>query len=77
MTRELLPEELIQSLLQQAVILILQSHGYTAIQPRALNLLIETVEKRTLNLSSTTPISSQSIPFLTKKTARDYLKNTI
>ena len=44
--RDLLPEELIESLLQQAVILTLQSHGYTSIQPRALNLLIEVVEKR-------------------------------
>jgi hypothetical protein len=44
--RDLLPEELIEALLQQAVILTLQSHGYASIQPRALNLLIEVVEKR-------------------------------
>jgi hypothetical protein len=46
MARDLLPEELIESLLQQAVIRTLQSHGYTSIHPLALNLLIETVEKR-------------------------------
>ena len=51
MERDLLPEELIQSLLQQAVIFTLQSHGYTSIHPFALNLLIETVEKRTLTNS--------------------------
>jgi len=45
-SRDLLPEELIESLLQQAVILTLQSHGYTAAHPLALNLLIKTVEKR-------------------------------
>ena len=64
MGRDLLPEELIQSLLQQAVFLTLQSHGYTSIHPFALNLLIETVENRTpLPLSLTcrptiTPASS-------------------
>jgi hypothetical protein len=47
MARDLLPEELIQSLLQRAVVLTLQSHGYTSIHPFALNLLMETVEKRT------------------------------
>lgn len=47
MTRDLLPEELVESLFQQVVVIILQSHGYTAIEPLALNLLIETVEKRT------------------------------
>jgi hypothetical protein len=47
MTRDLLPEELIESLFQQSVILTLQSHGYKAIHPLALNLLIENVEKRT------------------------------
>lgn len=46
MGRDLLPEELVATLLQQAVILTLQSHGYTSIHPLALNLLIETVEKR-------------------------------
>ena len=52
MQRDLLPEELVQSLLQQAVVLTLQSHGYTSIHPIALNLLIETVEKRTLETAS-------------------------
>ena len=55
MTRDLLPEELVESLLQQSVVLILQSHGYTAIHPLALNLLIETVEKRSPPLSFTWP----------------------
>ena len=44
--RDLLPEELVETLLQHAVILTLQSHGYTSIHPLALNLLIEIVEKR-------------------------------
>jgi hypothetical protein len=48
MTRDLLPEELIESLLQQSIILTLQSHGYSAVHPLALNLLAETVEKRIL-----------------------------
>ena len=61
MARDLLPEELVESLLQQAVVLILQSHGYTAIHPLALNLLIQTVEKRILSLSLPTP----SNPILT------------
>jgi len=46
MERDLLPEELVESLLQQAAMLTLQSHGYTSIHPLALNLLIETVQKR-------------------------------
>jgi len=46
MGRDLLPEELVASLLQQAVIFTLQSHGYASIHPFALNLLIENVEKR-------------------------------
>jgi len=46
MTRELLPEELISSLFQQAIVLILQSHGFSAAHPLALNLIIERVEKR-------------------------------
>jgi hypothetical protein len=46
MNRDLLPEELVESLLQQAVVLTLQSHGYTSIQPLALNLVLETVQKR-------------------------------
>lgn len=46
MGRELLPEELIQSLLQQLVVLTLKSHGFTAVEPLVLNLLIETVENR-------------------------------
>lgn len=74
MKRDLLPEELVQSLLQQAVVLILQSHGYTAIQPRALNLLIETVEKRTLNLSSHFTYSS---PLQKENNPRDCLTSTI
>jgi hypothetical protein len=46
MTRDLLPEELIESLFQQAIVLTLQSHGYTAIHPLALNLALKHVEKR-------------------------------
>jgi len=47
MTRELLPEELIQSILQQAIVLTLQSHGFTSTHPLAFNLIIQRVEKRT------------------------------
>jgi len=61
MARDLLPEELVESLLQQAVVLILQSHGYTAIHPLALNLLIQTVEKRTKIPPSPSPPSSHTI----------------
>jgi len=44
--QDILPEELAETLLQQAVLLTLRSHGYTAVHPQALSLVIEVVEKR-------------------------------
>jgi hypothetical protein len=52
MTRNVLPEELISSLFQHAIVLTLQSHGYTAIHPLALNLIVERIEKRTPRTAS-------------------------
>jgi hypothetical protein len=47
MERDFLPAELVETLLQQAVLLTIQSHGYAAVHPHAVSLIIETVEKRT------------------------------
>jgi hypothetical protein len=44
---DVLPAELVETLLQQAVLLTIQSHGYAAVHPHAVSLIIETVEKRT------------------------------
>ena len=44
--RDVLPEDLFETLLQQAVLLTLHSHGYTAVDTQALSLVIEVVEKR-------------------------------
>jgi hypothetical protein len=44
--QDVLPGELVETLLQQAALLTIRSHGYAAVQPHALSLIIETIEKR-------------------------------
>src|SRR5579862_2808597 len=61
MTRELLPDELISSLLQQVVVLTLQSHGYTSAHPLALKLINERVEKRTFPYANSINVGIMSL----------------